>query len=74
MDLTMGLEDAENLAPGDALDEGDTVLVTEQNADLRGLLPLLRSLDDQLINLHTDQTHQNPLTSNEMGRIGGRIE
>jgi hypothetical protein len=72
MDLTMGLEDAENLASGDALDEGDTVLVTEQNADLRGPQTLLRSLGDHLINLRTNQTHQNHSHRNETRRIGER--
>lgn len=42
----MGLEDAKDLAPGDALDEGDAVLVTEQDADLRRHLALLRGLGD----------------------------
>jgi hypothetical protein len=53
----MGLEDAEDLAPGDALDERNAMLVTEQDADLRRLLALLRGLGDQFVHLRTSQTH-----------------
>ena len=72
MDLTMGLEDAENLASGDALHEGDTVLVTELNTDLRGHLSLLRSLGDQLIHLHTNQAHKNQ-PNRELNEERGRL-
>jgi hypothetical protein len=51
----MGLEDAEDLAAGDALDKGDTVLVTEQDADLRRHLSLLRCLCDHLLHLPGDE-------------------
>jgi hypothetical protein len=51
--LTMGLEDAEDLATSDALDERDTVLVTEEDADLRRHLTLLRGLGDHLLHLPT---------------------
>jgi len=47
----MGLEDAEDLATSDALDERDTVLVTEQDANLRRHLALLRSLGNHLVHL-----------------------
>lgn len=55
----MSLEDAEDLASGNALHEGNTVLVTEQNTDLRGHLTLLRSLRDQLVDLRNTKQHQN---------------
>ena len=67
----MGLEDAEDLAPGDALDERNAVLVTEQDADLRRHLALLRGLGDQLVHLLTSQTHDasaNHTTSNREGK------
>ena len=47
----MGLKDAEDLAAGDARNKGDTVLVTEQDADLRRHLTLLRRLRDHLLHL-----------------------
>jgi hypothetical protein len=54
----MGLEDAEDFAAGDTLDKGDTVLVTEQDADLRRHLSLLRCLCDHLLHLPGDNTRQ----------------
>ena len=62
--LTMGLEDAEDLAAGDALDEGDSVLVTEHPADLRRHLRLLRGVHDHLLHLRYEPT--NP-TESESG-------
>jgi hypothetical protein len=52
----VGLEDAEDLATSDALDERDTVLVTEQDADLRRHLTLLRSLGNHLVHLQAKST------------------
>jgi len=49
--LTMGLKDAEDLATSNALDERDAVLVTEQDANLRRHLTLLRSLGNHLLHL-----------------------
>ena len=53
----MGLKDAEDLAAGDALNKGDTVLVTEQDADLRRHLTLLRRLRDHLLHLPGEPKH-----------------
>jgi len=53
----MGLEDAEDLAAGDALNKGDTVLVTEQDADLRWHLTLLHRLRDHLLHLPGEPKH-----------------
>jgi hypothetical protein len=52
----VGLEDAEDLATSDALDERDTVLVTEQDTDLRRHLTLLRSLRNHLVHLQAKST------------------
>jgi ABC-type metal ion transport system substrate-binding protein len=49
----MGLEDTEDLATSDGLDKGDTVLVTEEDANLRRHLTLLGSLGDHLLHLQT---------------------
>jgi hypothetical protein len=58
----VGLEDVKNLATGDALDEGDSVLVTEHNANLRRHLTHLRGLHDHLLHLQYEPTQrcQNP--------------
>ena len=53
----MGLKDAEDLAAGDALNKGDTVLVTEQDADLRRHMTLLRRLRDHLLHLPGEPKH-----------------
>jgi hypothetical protein len=49
--LTVSLEDAEDLATSDALNERNTVLVTEEDTDLRRHLTLLRSLRNHLVHL-----------------------
>lgn len=56
----MGLEDAEDLATSDGLDERDTVLVTELDTDLRRHLTLLRRLRDQLLHLRAKSTSHQP--------------
>jgi hypothetical protein len=60
----VGLEDVKNLATGDALDEGDSVLVTEHNANLRRHLTHLRGLHDHLLHIGggvLEQARGNPL-------------
>ena len=53
--LTMALEDAENLAAGDAADLRDTVRISENDADLGRSQTLLRELADVLVNLRALQ-------------------
>jgi len=69
----MGLEDAEDLATSDALDERDTVLVTEEDANLRRHLALLRGLGDHLVHLPTNQRIASNTEANE-ARIESRNE
>lgn len=47
----MSLEDPKDLAPGDALDLGDTVRVTKNNTNLRRRQSLLRKLEDVFLHL-----------------------
>jgi hypothetical protein len=71
----MGLEDAEDLAARDALNKGDTVLVTEQDADLRRHLTLLRRLRNHLLHLDKNQhTHQPTNQPNNGSRRRRRME
>jgi hypothetical protein len=70
----MGLEDAEDLAAGDALDEGDSVLVTEHHADLRRHLALLRGLHDHLLHLPRTDAHKPYQNHREKGMEKNQIE
>ena len=57
----MTLENAENLASGDALHLSNSMGVTENHADLRRGETLLRKLADILLNLEKQErkSHQN---------------
>jgi hypothetical protein len=49
--LTVGLEYGEDLATSDTLNQLDTVLVTEEDTDLRRHMTLLRSLRNHVLHL-----------------------
>lgn len=60
----MSLEDAQNLAPRDALHLGNPVRVTEDNTDLRRRQTFLRELADVVLDLQ----QSNPSISRETAK------